>query len=236
MAKSAVAQYDNLDVSSLLAHSKDEVVTHSLVQKIALPRSEKPLALITLDNGKDHTRPNTLGPHSLVELREVLWGLQKEAKNGDISAVAITGNPFILAAGADLSKVGDIPDVETGLTMVQLGHQTLGLLGELGVPSFCFINGLALGGGLEVALNCDYRTLSSSAAALALPEVFLGLIPGWGGAWLLPNLIGIKNALTVMVENPLKTNRTLKPAQALELGIADTMSQGAAELLMELEG
>lgn len=223
MAKSAVAQYDTLDVSSLLEHSSDEVVTHSHVRKISLPNSDAPLALITLDNGKDHTRPNTLGPHSLVELRSVLWNLQKEAQAGEICAVAITGNPFILAAGADLSKVGDIPDVDTGLTMVQLGHQTLGLLGELGVPSFCFINGLALGGGLEIALNCDYRTLSSSAAALALPEVFLGLIPGWGGAWLLPNLIGIKNALTVMVENPLKTNRTLKPAQALELGIADVM-------------
>jgi enoyl-CoA hydratase/carnithine racemase len=95
------------------------------------------------------------------------------------------------------------------------------------VPSFCFINGLALGGGLEVALNADYRTVSASAAALALPEVFLGLIPGWGGAWLLPNLIGIKNALTVMVENPLKMNRTLKPEQALEMGIADAIFPAA---------
>jgi 3-hydroxyacyl-CoA dehydrogenase/enoyl-CoA hydratase/carnithine racemase len=223
MANTAVSQYDSLDVSTLLEHSTDEVVTHSYVRRIHLPASNKTLALITLDNGKDHTRPNTLGPHSLVELRTRLWELREEAASGALGAVAITGNPFILAAGADLSKVGDIPDVTTGLSMVQLGHQTLGLLGELGVPSFCFINGLALGGGLEIALNCDYRTLSSAAAALALPEVFLGLIPGWGGAWLLPNLIGIRNALTVMVENPLKTNRTLRPAQALELGIADVM-------------
>ena len=223
MPKTAVSQYESLDVSTLLQHSVDEVVTHSYVKRIPLPNSKKTLALITLDNGKDHTRPNTLGPHSLVELRATLLELREEARSGSLGAVAITGNPFILAAGADLSKVGDIPDVITGLAMVQLGHQTLGLLGELGVPSFCFINGLALGGGLEIALNCDYRTLSSAAAALALPEVFLGLIPGWGGAWLLPNLIGIKNALTVMVENPLKTNRTLKPEGALELGIADVM-------------
>ena len=223
MAKSAVAQYDTLDVSALLEHSSDEVVTHSFVRHVPLPRSAGTLALITLDNGKDHTRPNTLGPHSLVELRETLWSLRDQAAQGTIQAVAITGNPFILAAGADLSKVGDIPDKTTGTLMVKLGHQTLGLLGEMGVPSFCFINGLALGGGLEIALNCTYRTVSSSAAALALPEVFLGLIPGWGGAWLLPNLIGIKNALTVMIENPLKTNRTLKPEQALEMGIADAM-------------
>ena len=227
MAKSAIAQYDSLDVAPLLAHAQDEVVTHSYVRYVPMPRTQGTLALVTLDNGKDHTRPNTLGPQSLVELRETLLGLQEKARNKEISAVAITGSPFILAAGADLSKVRDIPDKATGVLMVKLGHQTLGLLGEMGVPSFCFINGLALGGGLEVALNADYRTVSASAAALALPEVFLGLIPGWGGAWLLPNLIGIKNALTVMVENPLKMSRTLKPEQALSLGIADAMFPAA---------
>jgi 3-hydroxyacyl-CoA dehydrogenase/enoyl-CoA hydratase/carnithine racemase len=223
MATSAIAQYDSLDVEGLLAYAADEVVTHSYVRRVKLSHHGGTLALVTLDNGKDHTRPNTLGPHGLVELRETLRGLQKEAAEGAISAVAITGNPFILAAGADLSKVGDIPDWESGKKMAQLGHQTLGLLGELGVPSFCFINGLALGGGLEIALNCDYRTVSSSAAALALPEVFLGLVPGWGGAWLLPNLVGIKNALTIMIENPLKTNRTLTPSHALDLGVVDVM-------------
>ena len=227
MATLPTAQYDFVDFGPLLAHSSDEVVTHSYVRHIPLPLSHGTLALITLDNGKDHTRPNTLGPHGLTELRDTLREIQASASRGEIQAVAITGNPFILAAGADLSKVGDIPDRDTGVLMVKLGHQTLGLLGELGVPSFCFINGLALGGGLEVALNSTYRTVNSSAAALALPEVFLGLIPGWGGAWLLPNLIGIKNALTVMVENPLKTNRTLSPAQALDMGIADAMFPSA---------
>src|SRR5690606_34184299 len=99
----------------------------------------------------------------------------------------------------------------------------LGKLATLGVPSFVFVNGLALGGGLEIALNADYRTVDASAAGLALPEVFLGIIPGWGGAWLLPNLIGIENALKVVIENPLKQNRMLKPEQALELGIVDAM-------------
>lgn len=222
MPASAVSQYDSLDFGALLAHASDEVVTHSFVRHVAL-KSNKTLALVTLDNGKDHTRPNTLGPQGLIELRDTLRELQALASAGTIHGVAITGSPFILAAGADLSKVGQIPDRETGQLMAQLGHQALGLLGEIGVPSFVFINGLALGGGLEVALNADYRTISSSAAAVALPEVFLGLVPGWGGAWLLPNLIGPRKALTVMVENPLKTNRTLKPQQVLDLGIADAM-------------
>ena len=53
------------------------------------------------------------------------------------------------------------------------------------VPTFAFVNGAAMGGGTELALHCDYRTMSTGAAAMSLPEVFLGLIPGWGGAWLL---------------------------------------------------
>ncbi|WP_439565868.1 3-hydroxyacyl-CoA dehydrogenase NAD-binding domain-containing protein [Microcella sp.] len=219
---SATAQYSPDQFAELRGLSDDEVVTHSYVRDVPLP-SGGVLALVTLDNGRDHTRPSTLGPEGLMELAGVLDAQKARAAAGEIRALAITGKPFILAAGADLSKVGDIPSYEAGLQMAQLGHYALGKLGELGVPSFCFINGLALGGGVEVALNCDYRTLDSSAAALALPEVFLGIIPGWGGAWLLPNLIGIENALKVVVENPLKNNRTLKPTEAYELGMADVL-------------
>src|SRR5690606_30977170 len=105
----------------------------------------------------------------------------------------------------------------------RLGHDTLGRLHEFGVPTFVFINGLALGGGVEIALHADYRTIDFSVPALALPEVFLGIIPGWGGAWLLPNLIGIEHALKVVIENPLKNNRMMKGPEAFELGIADAM-------------
>src|SRR5262249_41118342 len=111
----------------------------------------------------------------------------------------------------------------TARLIAQLGHKTLGRLADLGVPSFAFVNGLALGGGLEIALNATYRTVDASAAAIALPEVFLGIVPGWGGAYLLPNLIGIENALEVIVSNPLKQNRMLKPQQAFELGIFDAI-------------
>ena len=102
-----------------------------------------------------------------------------------------------------------------------------GKLDGLGVPSFAFVNGLALGGGLEIALNSSYRTVDASAAAVALPEVFLGIIPGWGGAYLLPNLIGIENALEVVISNPLKQNRMLKPQQAFDFGIFDAIFPAA---------
>ncbi|HEV7949884.1 MAG TPA: 3-hydroxyacyl-CoA dehydrogenase NAD-binding domain-containing protein [Glaciihabitans sp.] len=207
---------------ALTALSDDEVITHSYVSDVVLP-SGATLALLTLDNGRDHTRPSTLGPATLLEFGTTLDRLKARAANNEIAAVAVTGKPFILAAGADLSKVGEIPSRDVAKQMAQLGHEVLGKLSTLGVPSFVFINGLALGGGVEIALNADYRTIDSSIAALALPEVFLGIIPGWGGSWLLPNLIGIENALTVIVENPLKNNRTLRGPQAFELGIADAM-------------
>lgn len=209
----------------------DEVITHSHVRDIPLS-SGKTLALVTLDNGRDHTRPNTLGPGTMLEYADTLTALKARAKAGEIHGVAVTGKPYYLAAGADLSRVSDIPSKKVARLLGEQGHYSLGMLSELGVPSFVFINGLALGGGLEIALNADYRTVDSSAPAIALPEVFLGLIPGWGGAWLLPNLIGIENALRVIIENPLKNNRTLKAQDALDLGIADAMF-GPANFLEE---
>jgi 3-hydroxyacyl-CoA dehydrogenase/enoyl-CoA hydratase/carnithine racemase len=217
-----MTDYATIDFSDLEAFSVDEVVTHSLVRDVPLP-SGKTLALITLDNGRDHTRPNTLGPVGLLEYLHTLQGLRSRAAAGEIDAVAVTGKPYILAAGADLSKVGEIPSKDAARKMAQLGHYAFGEMKKIGVPSFAFVNGLALGGGVEVALAADYRTIDSSTPALALPEVFLGIIPGWGGAYLLPNLIGIENALKVVIENPLKNNRTLKGQEAFDLGIADAI-------------
>jgi len=214
------------DFTGLAALSDDEVVTHSYVRDIPLA-SGRTLALITLDNDRDHTRPNTFGPTGLLELAGVLDAQRERAAKGEIHGLAVTGKPFILAAGADLSKVSDIPSRDFAIQMAQLGHWTLDKLSTLGVPSFCFINGLALGGGTEIPLNADYRTVDASIPALGLPEVFLGIIPGWGGAWLLPNLIGIENALKVVIENPLKNNRTLKGQQVFDLGIADAIFEPA---------
>ncbi|QAY61913.1 3-hydroxyacyl-CoA dehydrogenase [Microbacterium protaetiae] len=222
MTKTISAQYADVDFTPLDAFSAGEVVTHSPVRDVRLP-SGKVLALITLDNGRDHRRPNTLGPATLKELHATLTGLKDRAAAGEIQAVGITGKQYILAAGADLSDISKVDSRESAKLIAQRGHQVLGMLGELGVPSFAFVNGLALGGGVEIALNSTYRTVDASAAAIALPEVFLGIIPGWGGSTLLPNLIGIENALEVVISNPLKQNRTLKPKQAFEYGMFDAI-------------
>jgi len=221
-----VTDYDDIDFSPIQALTEGEVITQSPVRDIRLA-SGKVLALITLDNGRDHTRPNTLGPATLTQLGETLDGLKARAAAGEIQAVGITGKQYIMAAGADLSDISKVGSRDNARLIAQLGHKVLGKLGDLGVPSFAFVNGLALGGGLEIALNSTYRTVDASAAAVALPEVFLGIIPGWGGAYLLPNLIGIENALEVVISNPLKQNRMLKPQQAFDLGIFDAIFPAA---------
>ncbi|OFI39020.1 3-hydroxyacyl-CoA dehydrogenase [Arthrobacter sp. SW1] len=209
----------------------DETVTHSYVQDIVLPAvngtSPGTFALITLDNDLDHSKPTTLGPNTLVELGTALEALKERAARGEIVGVGVTGKPYFLVAGADLSAVKTLQEREHGLWMAQLGHEVYGTLASLGVPSFAFINGLALGGGLEIALQSSYRTVSTGAGALALPEAFIGLVPGWGGVYLLPRLIGPENAVKVMIENPLSNNRTLSGPQAFELGIADAIFEPA---------
>jgi 3-hydroxyacyl-CoA dehydrogenase/enoyl-CoA hydratase/carnithine racemase len=221
-----MTNYEEIDFSPITSLAADEVVTHSRVRDIRLA-SGRVLALVTLDNGRDHTRPNTLGPATLTELGETLAGLKARAAAGEIQAVGITGKQYIMAAGADLSDISQVGSKANAKLIAQLGHKVLGSLGEVGVPTFAFVNGLALGGGLEIALNSTYRTVDSSAAAVALPEVFLGIIPGWGGAYLLPNLIGIENALEVVISNPLKQNRMLKPQQAFDYGIFDAIFPAA---------
>lgn len=220
------------DFTTFADHFPGETVTHSYVKDIPLPgmpggQGGGIFALITLDNDLDHTKPTTLGPNTLVELGTVLEGLRDRAARGEIVGVGITGKPYYLVAGADLSAVKSLAEREHGLLMAQLGHDVYSTLANLGVPSFAFINGAALGGGLEVALQSTYRTVSSAAGALALPEAFLGLVPGWGGVYILPRLIGPENAVRVMIENPLSNNRTLSGAQAFELGIADALFEPA---------
>lgn len=224
----------------LAAQAPHEIVTHSLVKDVVL--AGRPhgapvrIALLTLDNGLDHTKPTTLGPNTLIELGTALEGLRARAAAGEIDAVAVTGKPYFLVAGADLSTVKTLRDPAAGEQMARLGHAAYDLLaGGVGVPTFAFINGVALGGGLEIALACDYRTVSTGAAGIGLPEAFIGLVPGWGGVWRLPRLTGPETGLKVMIENPLTNNRTLGGKQAFELGIADALFEPADFLEQSLQ-
>ena len=129
-----MTDYSTIDFSDLEQASVDEVITHSLVRDVNLP-SGRTIALITLDNGRDHKRPNTLGPLTLRELGDTLDALAERAAKGEIDAVAVTGKPYIFAAGADLSQISALSSRDLALKIAQRGHQVLGKLGDLGVRS-----------------------------------------------------------------------------------------------------
>ncbi|MEV4094845.1 3-hydroxyacyl-CoA dehydrogenase NAD-binding domain-containing protein [Streptosporangium saharense] len=202
----------------------DEVVTKAIVHDVDLPHGAGLMALITLDNGFDHTKPSTFGPAGLASLGEALDAV---AARSDLAAVGVVGKPFIFAVGADLKGLPVITGREQALRIGRLGHEVFRRLGELDVPSFAFVNGAAMGGGLEIALHCTYRTISSGVTAVALPECFLGLVPGWGGTQLLPRLVGPATAIKLIVENPLSQNRMIKGPEAFEAGVADAMFEPA---------
>ncbi len=196
----------------------DEVVTEARLRLVEIPSGT--FGLITVDNGRDHTRPSTFGPRGLESLGKAI---DEAIATPGIVGIGVTGKPFIFAVGADLSAIGVVSDPSIIDSFARLGHDVFRKLGECAVPTFAFVNGAAMGGGLELALHCRYRTLDSTAAGLSLPEVFLGLVPGWGGAWLLPNLIGPQRALDVIINNSMNQNKQLRPAQALDLGIVDVL-------------
>ena len=202
----------------------EEVVTNALVRDVDLTPFgfTGSLALITLDNGLDHTRPNTFGAQSLIALDAAIT----DAIGRSPAAIAIIGKPFIFAAGADLSALSFLSERSQSLAIGKLGHDVFRRLDECGVPTFAFINGLALGGGLEVGLHCNYRTLASTAFT-GLPEVFLGLVPGWGGATILPKLIGPERAVQVIMLNALNNNTMMKAKDALSLGVVDAVYEPA---------
>ncbi|WP_229401261.1 3-hydroxyacyl-CoA dehydrogenase NAD-binding domain-containing protein [Micromonospora okii] len=209
----------------------NEVVTRALLRQVNVPGLDRPAALITLDNGFDHTKPNTFGPGGLTSLDEAITA----ALAANPAFVAVTGKPYVFCVGADLTSLPHLADREQALEIGRLGHRVFARLKDSTVPTFAFVNGAAMGGGLELALHCHYRTLSGGAAALALPEVSLGLVPGWGGTQLLPNLIGIPAATQVILQNPLMQNRMLKPKQAAEMGIADVLLEPADFLERSLQ-
>jgi 3-hydroxyacyl-CoA dehydrogenase/enoyl-CoA hydratase/carnithine racemase len=214
-------------IDEAVAIETGEVVTLAHSRDVVLPNKAGTMALITLDNGQDHTKPNVFGPRGLAQLNTAI---DTALGRDEIVAIGVTGKPFILAAGADLTGVPKLTDRSQALNLGRIGHGVMRKLVDGGKPSFAFVNGVALGGGLEVAMHAQYRTVSAAAGMLATPEVFLGLIPGWGGAFLLPNLIGADRAVKVVVENALNQNKMLTGPQAVELGIGDVLL-GPADFL-----
>jgi 3-hydroxyacyl-CoA dehydrogenase/enoyl-CoA hydratase/carnithine racemase len=180
------------------------------------------VALVTIDNGEDHTKPTFFGRAALASLDRVLGELER----GDFAALVLTGKPFVFAAGADLKEFLGA-SAELAREGSRAGHELFGRLAALPFPTVAAINGACLGGGLELALHCDARTISSAVRHVASPEVFLGIVPAWGGTQLVPRLVGVEAAVKLIVTNPLRQNRLLDAAAAYELDLADELFEPA---------
>jgi 3-hydroxyacyl-CoA dehydrogenase/enoyl-CoA hydratase/carnithine racemase len=176
------------------------------------------VAVVTIDNGEDETKPTFFGESALRSLEAALTELER----GAYLAAVFTGKRGFFAAGADITEFPDIT-AERARAGSRAGHDLFGRIRALPFPTVAAINGVCLGGGLELALHCTARTVSAAVRHVAFPEVFLGLVPAWGGTQLLPRLVGPESAVKVIVANALRQNRMLTGPQAAELGIADRL-------------
>jgi 3-hydroxyacyl-CoA dehydrogenase/enoyl-CoA hydratase/carnithine racemase len=181
-----------------------------------LQTSVGPVAQVTIGNDSGGRHPNTFGESALESLAEVLGRLRTR----DWRGLLLTGSKGSFGAGAD---IGEFPEItpERARAGSRAGHDLFGRLRELPFPTLAAINGAALGGGLELALHCDHRTIGADVRHVGFPEVFLGLIPAWGGTQLAPRLVGAEQAVRLVVENPLRQNRMIGAEEALELGVVD---------------
>ena len=192
-----------------------------------------PVGRLTISNGSGGRRPNTFGEEALRTLADALARLRTR----DWRGLLVTGDGASFAAGAD---IGAFPGItpERAREGSRVGHELFEAVRQLPFQTLAAINGGALGGGLELALCCDARTIASTVRHLGFPEVFLGLIPAWGGTQLAPRLLGTEAAVRLIVENPLRQNRLLAAGAALELGLVDEvfepdeLDQRSLELLL----
>ncbi|MGC8908024.1 MAG: 3-hydroxyacyl-CoA dehydrogenase NAD-binding domain-containing protein [Desulfomonilaceae bacterium] len=178
------------------------------------------IAIVTMDNGEDYKKPNTFAEKALMSLHEAINKIEAEK---DVKGMMLCGKHYIFAAGADLMQVPFINTFEQGRQIGAAGHAAMKRIMDLKIPTLAAINGAALGGGLEIALYCKYRTVSKAVTAIGFPECFLGLVPGWGGSSLTPRLIGPEKALELIVYNPLNQNRLIDGARAFQMGLADRL-------------
>ena len=191
------------------------------------------LAILTIDTpGK----LNVLSPPVFEELDS---RFDEIAADNRVTAVVIkSGKPGSFVAGADIKFLNTITTTEEGAEMSRAAQGVFNKLEDLKVPVVCAIDGVCLGGGLEMALACHYRLVSENpATVLGLPEVQIGLIPGAGGTQRLPRLIGFTESL-----DKILTGKKTRAKKALKLGLADELvpveliHSRAEEAALELAG
>ena len=163
---------------------------------------------------KHDSSTNTLSADELEELASIIQSLKEQFPRGLVITSA-KNKGFI--AGANVRLFGDIKDREQALVLVELGHTVFNALEALPFPTLALINGFCVGGGLELALACRYRiALDDPGTRIGLPEVRLGIHPGWGGTVRMIRLLGALAAMDLML-----TGRTVSARAAKKIGLVD---------------
>ncbi len=155
---------------------------------------------------------NVLDEGALGSLEQALTQLEAHAELSGI--ILHSGKPGSFIAGADVDAIGAITDSGRVRALVRRGHAAFSRLAALRVPTVAAIEGVCLGGGLEMALACDSRVAAEEETQIGMPEVLLGIIPGFGGTARLPRLVGLSAALDLIL-----TGRTLDAKRAEKLGL-----------------
>lgn len=189
---------------------------------IALETDDKGITTVTINRPK---KLNALNDEVLNELADVFKDIQIDE---EINAVIVKGaGDKAFVAGADIKELRDLDD-RSGRMASQKGQQIFQLIEDTRKPVIAAVNGYALGGGAELAMACHLR-IAGENAVFGLPEVGLGLIPGYGGTQRLPGLIGKARALEMIL-----TGKQVKADEALQLGLVNEVSADPVEASKEL--
>lgn len=176
------------------------------------------------------TRPKALNALAADVLTEIAEVTEVIAEDPEVKVAIFTGEGKAFVAGADISEINALKDIFIGREYSLGGQEVMNHIAALPVPTIAAINGYALGGGLELALACDLR-VAAAGAKLGLPEVGLGLIPGFGGTQRLPRLIGAGRALDLIL-----TGRHVAAEEALQLGLVNRVADDVVAAAAELAG
>ncbi|HEX4186516.1 MAG TPA: 3-hydroxyacyl-CoA dehydrogenase NAD-binding domain-containing protein [Solirubrobacteraceae bacterium] len=188
------------------------------------PDAEQPAEVVKLETRDDgvaiawlaNGQMNSISPQVIQDLEKV-WAKVKAASDSPVRALVIaSSNPFLFSAGADI-KAFTTMDESSGEQLINAAHALFKELGEDGVATIAAVNGLAFGGGCELAMACDFR-IAARSAIFGQPEIKLGIIPGFGGTQRLPRLVGVSKALEMnLVGDPVLSD------EAFELGLCNRM-------------
>ena len=202
----AMTQSDTNKRKTILEDISEHTSTGKIYKDIEIIQ-DYPFTILRINREGDQL--NTLSIDTCKEIDDALRDIWDDHET---RALIITGNDRVFSTGADVRSIKDISPNDAR-HFARGGKVAMGRLEELNIPTIAAINGLCLGGGLEMALCCDFR-IASAKARFAQSEVNIGIIPGWGGTLRLPRVIGESNAMRMILSGEM-----ISAKEALDLGL-----------------